>query len=139
MGASSSIHTGQQQHIHICGPVGKYTDKIQILKNTLEDNGFQVTITCNNNSISENNIFKSDLVVCCISQETSTYYDQLREMDIFERCYKKSCYLMFDSGINPEEKGWVKAHIENKSWIKCESIHDISHTTEFLKKHINSL
>lgn len=139
MGASSSIHTGQQPHIHICGPVGKYTNKIQFLKNTLEDNGFQVTMTCNNNSISENNIFKSDLVVCCISQETSTYYDQLREMDIFERCYKKSCYLMLDSGINPEEKGWVKVHIQNKPWIKCESIHDISHTTEFLKKHINSL
>ena len=140
MGATSSINASNPPKIHVCKPLinEKFETNINNMETVLQNTGFQLSSTSNDKteSIIQNNIFESNVVIVCIARCTIRCFHQLRELDYIERCYKKCIYVMLDDKYNPDYETWINTTIRDCPWVTCAASDDIENATQFLCKHI---
>ena len=101
MGASSSIESLPQRHIHICRSKTE-TNLQDILETGLTDYGFLVSSTNSQNSdgICENKIKKSEIVLICMTNNTSSDFYQLRDINYATIQQKRVAYLVLQDDLS---------------------------------------
>lgn len=101
MGASSSIESFPQRHIHICR--SKIETNLQdVLETELTNYGFLVSSTNSQNSdeICENKIKKSEIVLICMTNNTSSDFYQLRDINYATIQQKRVAYLVLQDDLS---------------------------------------
>ena len=108
MGASSSIESLPQRHIHICRSKTE-TNLQDILETGLTDYGFLVSSTNAQNSdeICENKIKKSEIVLICMTNNTSSDFYQLRDINYATIQQKRVVYLVLQDNLSTLNKSAI--------------------------------
>ena len=130
MGASSSIDSIPQRHIHVTVPSGtQFDNRISILIERLTSYHFAVSKTNQDIQLEhgENIIDKSHIVLHCVCKKTISSYSQLREIDIAKQKSKQVVCVVLEDLL--EGRNII---IDNKDNIEYKNTQQIDNVITYL-------